>query len=130
MKRAYLAFIFLTITTVLPFCKKSSDIQGLIIGRWKIDSTQVVTSPYAYETVYKPEADYYEFTKDTLVVTWGGSPYGGIDYKIVSSNGKLLIQYPPNTSGGNPDTIMNLSDHFLILNTAHISVSKIFMTKQ
>ncbi|MDP4265424.1 MAG: hypothetical protein Q8941_23065, partial [Bacteroidota bacterium] len=97
MKKTRLAIIFLlAITYTFSYCKKSSEIQGSLIGKWKVDSVQlktVVNYQIIYHTIYKPVSDYYKFSNDSLYVYWMSIYYPPIYYKTLSINGQSVIQY-------------------------------------
>jgi hypothetical protein len=103
------------------------DTQSLLIGKWKVDSVQlrtVVNNEIVYQTIYKPSLDYYDFRADKKRYVYWMSNYDTTTYKIVSLNGKSLIQY-----SSSADTIRTLTNKSLIFISPQGSDSRLFLTK-
>ena len=128
MNIKYLKISLLIIITLgLSFCKKAMDTQGLLIGKWKIDSVQlrtVINNEIVYQTIYKPSLDYYDFRADQKRYIYWMSNYDTTTYKIVSFGGRALIQYVYSA-----DTIRTLTNNSLIFTSPQGNDSRIFLTK-
>ncbi len=127
-KNNYLVmFLLIAMTLGLSFCKKSTDTQGLLIGKWKVDSVQlrtVINSQIIYQTIYKPSSDYYDFRADQKRYTYWMTNYDTTSYEIVLLNGSSLIQYRSSA-----DTIRTLTNNSLIFTSPQGSDSRLFLTK-
>lgn len=120
-------FLLLTITLGYSFCKKAMDTQGLLIGKWKVDSVQlrtVINSQIIYQTIYKPSLDYYDFRTDKKRYIYWMSNYDTTSYEIVLLNGRSLIQYAYSA-----DTIRTLTYNSLIFTSPQGSDTRLFLTK-
>ena len=119
--------LLLLITLSLSFCKKTTDTQAPIIGKWKVDSVQlrtVINSQVIYQTIYKPSLDYYDFRIDKKRYIYWMSRYDTTSYEIVSLNSRSLIQYTYSA-----DTIRTLTKNSLIFTSPQGNDSRLFLTK-
>lgn len=109
----------------LTFCKKAADIPGMLTGKWKIDSVQLrmlINTLVSYQTIYKPSSGYYDFRVDNKLYRLWMTNYDTVSYKILSLNGKSLIQYMHSA-----DTIMSLTKHSLIFKDPEGATVKSFL---
>ena len=126
-KNLYLVVVFF-IVTALAFCKKSTSVHESLIGNWKIDSIQLrmsINNQIVYQTIHKPSADYYDFrTNNKLYRRWMNN-YDTVSFSLVSLNGRSIVQYPYYSA----DTIVEITNRYLILKAPQGSDSKIFLSK-
>lgn len=93
MKKS-LVFLIFMISIGLAFCKKSFDVQDMLIGKWKIDSVQLrrfINDHVVYQTIYKPSVDYYDFRSDNKLYRLWMTTYDTVPYSIGSVRYNLLL---------------------------------------
>ena len=135
MKINYFFFSFLVI--LFSSCKKSENSLPSIIGKWYIDSIQIgsnlTTNNPNIWAIYRNTGEnfYRDFNSDGKIYIYGANnSYDTIpNYELVRPVvGSSYIKYqPPN--GTSTDTIIDLTDHRLILLSAQGSKSKLFFSK-
>ena len=127
MNKSLSITLILVLTLGLTFCKKSMDVPGMLMGKWKIDSVQLrtlVNSQLVYQTIYKPSSDYYDFRSDNKLYRLWMTSYDTVSYNTISFNGQSLVQYSYSA-----DTIISITNHSLIFKDPQGSDSKIFFSK-
>lgn len=140
LKKAFPALTLFVIAISFSLCRKSSDLSGLIIGKWNIDSLQnqyFSNGRNVYATFSKPTSDYFEFSKDSLF-TYQNANNASYGYRIISLNGEPQIEiswlYTSAQStqiASSPQyKIVTLSNRTLILIGPSGSGVKLFMTKR
>ena len=135
MKINYFFFSFLVI--LFSSCKKSENSFPSIIGKWYIDSIQIgsnlTTNNPNIWAIYRNAGEnfYHDFNSNGKIYLYGpNNSYDTIpNYDLVRPVvGSSYIKYqPPN--GTSTDTIIDLTDHRLILLSAQGSKSKLFFSK-
>jgi hypothetical protein len=112
---------------VLTFCKKSSDTHGMLVGKWKVDSAQLlryINNQFVYETIYKPSTDYYDYRTDNRLYRFWHGNFDTVSYSLKDLNGRTLIDY-----GYSADTIISLTGNQLLFKNPQGSDCKIYFTK-
>lgn len=128
MKTNLFLVVVFFIVTASTFCKKSTSVHEMLIGNWKIDSIQLrmsINNQIVYQTIHKPSADYYDFrTNNKLYRRWMNN-HDTVPFSLVSLNGRSIVQYPYYGA----DTIVEITNRYLILKAPQGSDSKIFLSK-
>ena len=131
MKRSSLLVIFLALSLLLSFCKKSHEEQGSIMGKWLIDSVQVVGRPYNEEvmvTIYRNAGEnyYFDFRADSVQIYWSSTNYITKYSLIKPSAGKTLLQFDQSYAA---DTVLKLTSRNMILTSRQGGRSLYFFSR-
>ena len=130
MKRGYYTGLFFLVPLIFCFCKKNSDGTGSVLGKWIIDSVQVVGRPYNEEimvTIYRNAGEnfYFDFRPDSVQIYWSATSYV-TKYNLVQSSGKTLLQFDQSYAA---DTVLKLTPGNMILTSRQGGRSLYFFSK-
>jgi hypothetical protein len=130
MKRIFfISFSLLLLSVGLNSCKKATDSKASIIGKWKIDSVQllfVTNGQGVFQTIYKPALDYNDYRNDNKIYRYYSGIYDTIPYEQTEINGNLFIKYAQRIT----DTVKTLTNEALIYVNPQGGASKYFCTRQ
>jgi hypothetical protein len=125
----FIPFFLLLITISLTCCKKSTETQASLIGKWKIDSIQllfVTNGQGVFQTISKPNFDYNDYRIDNRLYRYYNGRYDTIPYEQEEINGNLFIKYAQRIT----DTVKLLTNESLIFVNPQGGASKYFCTRQ